>query len=190
MSYSSKNLISDSLKSLSSALNFLRNCRNDKTRNHSINTGLENIKDLKNEVDGFPWMVAFALRADGWYLRQDIIWHKPNPMPESVRDRCTKAREYSSLLSKSKWYYYDHEVIKKCVTGNAHSRGNSLNPKSRGYKTPAGSDTTGKVAIENGRKAILCEMNPEVCRAYQKPLFNNCRPCFGLDGEKTANFNS
>jgi DNA modification methylase len=56
---------------------------------------------------GIPWMVAFALRADGWYLRSDIIWHKPNPMPESVRDRPTKAHEYLFLLSKSKRYFYD-----------------------------------------------------------------------------------
>jgi DNA modification methylase len=58
-------------------------------------------------------MLAFALRADGWYLRQDIIWHKPNPMPESVRDRCTKAHEYIFLLSKSAKYYFDHEAIKE-----------------------------------------------------------------------------
>jgi DNA modification methylase len=57
-------------------------------------------------------MLAFALRADGWYLRQDIIWHKPNPMPESVRDRCTKAHEYIFLLSKADKYYYDHEAVK------------------------------------------------------------------------------
>jgi DNA modification methylase len=60
---------------------------------------------------GIPWMLAFALRADGWYLRQDIIWHKPNPMPESVRDRCTKAHEYIFLLSKSDRYYYDAEAV-------------------------------------------------------------------------------
>jgi DNA modification methylase len=63
------------------------------------------------DLIGIPWMLAFALRADGWYLRQDIIWHKPNPMPESVRDRCTKAHEYIFLLSKSERYYYDHTAI-------------------------------------------------------------------------------
>jgi len=63
------------------------------------------------DLIGVPWMLAFALRADGWYLRQDIIWHKPNPMPESVRDRCTKAHEYIFLLSKSERYYYDAEAI-------------------------------------------------------------------------------
>ena len=67
------------------------------------------IKDLM----GIPWRVAFALQADGWYLRQDIIWSKPNPMPESVRDRCTKAHEYIFLLSKSERYYYDAEAIKE-----------------------------------------------------------------------------
>lgn len=69
----------------------------------------------KNLV-GMPWRVALALQADGWYLRQDIIWHKPNPMPESVRDRCTKAHEYLFLLSKSPRYYYDVDAIREPVT--------------------------------------------------------------------------
>lgn len=64
------------------------------------------------DLIGIPWMVAFALRSDGWYLRQDIIWNKPNPMPESVTDRCTKAHEYIFLLSKSKTYYYDQDAIR------------------------------------------------------------------------------
>jgi DNA modification methylase len=69
-------------------------------------------KGLKpKDLIGIPWMLAFALRADGWYLRQDIIWHKPNPMPESVRDRCTKAHEYIFLLSKSERYYFDSHAI-------------------------------------------------------------------------------
>ena len=63
------------------------------------------------DLIGIPWMLAFALRADGWYLRQDIIWAKPNPMPESVKDRCTKSHEYIFLLSKSQKYYYDSEAI-------------------------------------------------------------------------------
>jgi DNA modification methylase len=65
------------------------------------------------DLVGIPWMLAFALRADGWYLRQDIIWSKPNPMPESVLDRCTKAHEYVFLLSKSAKYYYDSDSIKE-----------------------------------------------------------------------------
>ena len=74
--------------------------------------------DLKSkDLIGIPWMLAFALRADGWYLRQDIIWAKPNPMPESVKDRCTKSHEYIFLLSKSAKYYYDHEAIMELATG-------------------------------------------------------------------------
>jgi DNA modification methylase len=65
------------------------------------------------DLVGIPWRVAFALQADGWYLRQDIIWHKPNPMPESVTDRCTKAHEYLFLLTKSAKYYFDNEAIKE-----------------------------------------------------------------------------
>ena len=84
-------------------------------------------------------MLAFALRADGWYLRQDIIWHKPNPMPESVRDRCTKSHEYLFLLSKNKKYYYDNESIKvpskdwgtrDRTNGKYHNPGSGLTPHS------------------------------------------------------------
>ena len=67
----------------------------------------------QKDLVGIPFRVAFALQADGWYLRQDIIWHKPNPMPESVKDRCTKAHEYIFLLSKSPKYYFDNEAIKE-----------------------------------------------------------------------------
>lgn len=96
-------------------------------------------KDAGNEIDGFkllahdiglkpkdligiPWMLAFALRADGWYLRQDIIWSKPNPMPESVKDRCTKAHEYIFLLSKSDRYHFDHVAIMEPVTSSTVQR--------------------------------------------------------------------
>jgi len=67
----------------------------------------------EKDMVGIPWMLAFALRADGWYLRQDIIWHKPNPMPESVTDRCTKSHEYIFLLTKSSHYYFDHKAIQE-----------------------------------------------------------------------------
>ncbi len=71
---------------------------------------------------GIPWMVAFALQADGWYLRQDIIWNKPNAMPESVKDRCTKSHEYIFMFSKNKNYYYDADAIKEtCVNGDPNS---------------------------------------------------------------------
>ena len=78
--------------------------------NRSVKNNPPGIK--MKDLLGIPWMVAFALRADGWYLRQDIIWSKPNPMPESVTDRCTKAHEYIFLLSKSARYYYDADAIK------------------------------------------------------------------------------
>ena len=72
---------------------------------------------------GIPWKVAFALQNDGWILRQDIIWHKTNPMPESVQDRCTKSHEYIFLLSKSPKYFYDHEVIKEpCISKDNYKR--------------------------------------------------------------------
>ena len=99
---------------------------------------LEGLKE--KDLIGIPWMFAFAMRADGWYLRQDIIWHKPNPMPESVRDRCTKSHEYIFLFSKNRKYYYDNEAIKEPVkqdwgtrnrdNGKYHNEGTGLQPHS------------------------------------------------------------
>jgi len=98
---------------------------------------LDGLKE--KDLIGIPWMLAFALRADGWYLRQDIIWHKPNPMPESVKDRCTKSHEYLFLLSKNKKYYYDNESIKEPAkdwgtrdrtNGKYHNEGTGLQPHS------------------------------------------------------------
>lgn len=80
--------------------------QNEGTLSHKIAHGLK-----PKDLIGIPWRVAFALQADGWWLRQDIIWHKPNPMPESVTDRCTKAHEYVFLLSKADRYYFDAEAI-------------------------------------------------------------------------------
>jgi DNA modification methylase len=90
---------------------------NDRKLDKLHETGLKT-KDLI----GIPWMLAFALRADGWYLRQDIIWQKPNPMPESVQDRCTKAHEYIFLLSKSHKYHFDHVAIKEPLKGEPETR--------------------------------------------------------------------
>lgn len=92
-------------------------------RPSTVGSGLKP-KDLV----GIPWRVAFALQADGWYLRQDIIWHKPNPMPESVRDRCTKAHEYIFLLSKSDRYYFDSDAIKE-PTVDKKGCGNTRQPR-------------------------------------------------------------
>ena len=178
------------------------------------------------DLIGIPWRVAFALQADGWYLRQDLIWHKPNPMPESVRDRCTKAHEYVFLLSKSPRYYFDQEAIKepavsekpagnKCHKyADAYAAGTSEEHRTkagllalagvewekrnrrsvwtiatRPFKGAhfatfpsdliepcilagcpeggivldpfGGSGTTAGVALALGRRAILCELNPE-----------------------------
>lgn len=74
------------------------------------------------DLVGIPWRVAFALQASGWYLRQDIVWHKPNPMPESVTDRCTKAHEYIFLLSKSERYHFNQDAILEPVSPNTHAR--------------------------------------------------------------------
>lgn len=79
------------------------------------------------EALGIPWRVAFALQADGWYLRQEIIWHKPNPMPESVRDRCTRAHEYIFLLTKRERYYFDHEAMRE-PESCGRVRGPALHP--------------------------------------------------------------
>ncbi len=177
------------------------------------------------QLMGIPWRVAFALQADGWYLRQDIIWNKPNPMPESVTDRCTKAHEYIFLMSKSPRYYFDADAIREPSVQPAklHGKGGALTTRgeqgyanasgaqrdnSGGYGTdgfrnkrsvwtvttrpyagahfatfpPAliepcilagcpeggtvldpfgGSGTTGAVAKQNRRKAVLIELNPD-----------------------------
>ena len=101
------------------------------------------------DLIGIPWRVAFALQADGWYLRQDIIWHKPNPMPESVTDRCTKSHEYIFLLSKSARYYYDYEAVKEqSICYGTDTRSDLGNIRYEGKRTK---DTTGK----NGQQSFV-----------------------------------
>lgn len=90
------------------------------------------------DLMGMPWRLAIALQDAGWWLRQDIIWDKPNPMPESVNDRCCKSHEYIFLLSKSARYFYDAEAVKEPVSGTANARGNGVNAK---IKAPDGWDT-------------------------------------------------
>ena len=105
---------------------------------------LVNHNGIKNkDLIGIPWRVAFALQADGWYLRQDIIWHKPNPMPESVRDRCTKAHEYIFLLSKSPRYYFDHEAIKEDA---------KTNDSRRPYTSKGAKDLDGRAEWKSGQQ--------------------------------------
>jgi DNA modification methylase len=132
-----------------------------------------------------PWMLAIGMQADGWYLRQDIIWHKPAPTPESVTDRCTRSHEYIFLLSKSPKYYYNAkaiaeptrnkpsvwsinthaypeahfatyppDLIKPCILAGTKCGDVVLDPF-------GGSGTTGQVALELGRRAILCELNED-----------------------------
>jgi len=105
------------------------------------NRDIENLKP--KDLIGIPWMLAFALRADGWYLRQDIIWHKPNPMPESVTDRCTKAHEYIFLLAKSQRYFFDSAAISEPLAEATTSDGRYK--RNGSSETPYG-DSVGKAA--------------------------------------------
>ena len=186
------------------------------TRHNGIARSGANVVSLKpKDLIGIPWRVAFALQADGWYLRQDIIWHKPNPMPESVTDRCTKAHEYVFLLSKSARYFYDADAIRQNPSGRkdairSFGAAKERNDGGKGFALDGlkganrrsvwsvstkpfkgahfatfppgliepcilagapvggvvldpfgGSGTTAGVAIKHGRRAVLCELNPE-----------------------------
>lgn len=129
------------------------------------------LRNLKTkDLVGIPWRVAFALQADGWYLRQDIIWHKPNPMPESVTDRCTKAHDYIFLLSKSPKYYFDNEAIKEPCSANtnpkiskekiykikqARLRGNNTSAGSK-YSSPKTHTTNGLVKQNSSFENAVC----------------------------------
>ena len=187
------------------------------------------------DLIGIPWRVAIALQSDGWYLRQDIIWHKPNPMPESVTDRCTKAHEYIFLMSKNPNYYFDNKAIQEpCTTQEGrpsaivrdrvygyNSKQAALGRARGGEETPepstrnkrsvwsvnvkpykeahfatfpkeliepcvlagcpkdgtildpfGGSGTTAEVAIENGRNALLVELNPEYIELAKTRISN------------------
>jgi DNA modification methylase len=145
----------------------------------------------EKDLIGIPWMLAFALRADGWYLRQDIIWSKPNPMPESMKDRCTKSHEYVFLLSKNQNYFFDVESIKEpTIDGKSLKRKKSVwNIQTKPYRgahfavyppeliEPAilagseegdiildpfmGSGTTAMVSKSLGRHYIGCELHKE-----------------------------
>ena len=124
------------------AKHFTKSARRDDAlipRSDRAVTGLK-----PKDMMGQPWRVAFALQADGWWLRQEIIWHKPNPMPESTRDRCTKAHEHVFLLSKSERYFYDFDAMQEPVTGGANARG---------PRTPVGWDT-GQAATARAPAAI------------------------------------
>ena len=127
------------------------------------------------DLIGIPWMLAFALRADGWYLRQDIIWAKPNPMPESVKDRCTKSHEYIFLLSKSARYYYDNEAVKEesiePIRAREKNNGESaVDTKMRGYDGNCGNTGTRNkrdvwtVTTKPYKGAHYATFNPELIK--------------------------
>ncbi|WP_261534469.1 DNA-methyltransferase [Burkholderia multivorans] len=99
------------------------------------------------DLYGQPWRLAFALQDAGWYLRQDIIWHKPNPMPESVRDRCTKAHEYLFLLSKSERYYFDQDAIREPLAEKTFT---TFGTKHRAQ----GNDSLGAVKSDNWGRSV------------------------------------
>jgi DNA modification methylase len=108
------------------------------------------------DLAGVPWMLAFALRADGWWLRQDIIWHKPAPMPESVLDRCTKAHEYIFLLTKSERYYFDAKAIAEPVVArNLHDL------TGPGYEAPGQTPQRGSRSGNKARKPASARGVPE-----------------------------
>lgn len=104
------------------------------------------------DLVGIPWRTALALQADGWWLRQDIIWHKPNPMPESVRDRCTKAHEYIFLLTKCQTYYYDNEAVKEPATTSPHAPGNKCGTDGGHNRKDFGTDDMLRVLGTDGKR--------------------------------------
>jgi DNA modification methylase len=110
----------------------------------------------RKDLVGIPWRVAFALQADGWYLRQDIIWAKPNPMPESVRDRCTKSHEYIFLLSKSARYYFDADAIAEPASPNTHARlAQDVEAQIGSARAHAGGKTNGPMkAVARGKSKV------------------------------------
>ena len=125
----------------------------------------------KNLV-GIPWRVAFALQADSWYLRQDIIWHKPNPMPESVTDRCTKAHEYIFLLAKSQKYYFDNKAIKEPAIYGLHSKENRppgiVRDRLYGYNSKEAT-LRGRIVNQTKNGVTVCHPNGEHGDAQQSP---------------------
>jgi DNA modification methylase len=132
----------------------------------STRTHKQHLTNVRNRVEipglkakdlvGIPWRVAFALQADGWWLRQDIIWHKPNPMPESVRDRCTKAHEYVFLLTKSERYFYDAEAVSEAATRAGGVAGGKKYRSGEWHPTKqAHSDSlAGQVAATRNRRSV------------------------------------
>jgi DNA modification methylase len=138
---------------------YQREGRNNMPANDRKLDKLHEVGLKTKDLIGIPWMVAFALRADGWYLRQDIIWHKPNPMPESVQDRCTKAHEYIFLLSKSPKYYFDHEAIKEDSVDPESHKGMKLRSADKRvgdkyFATKVGNHAVGKIYAKKNKRSV------------------------------------
>lgn len=120
------------------------------------------------DLIGIPWMLAFALRADGWYLRQDIIWHKPNPMPESVRDRCTKSHEYVFLLSRSEQYFIDPSGMKEPAAESSIKRWAQDVEHQRGSDRVPGK-TNGRMKAVGGPRSRRDSFQRE-CSKREQPI--------------------
>lgn len=139
----------------------------------------------QKDLIGIPWMVAFALRSAGWYLRQDIIWHKPNPMPESVTDRCTKSHEYIFLLSKSAQYYYDHEAIKQVMAESSFNRLTQNIDLQKGSERVPGKTNGAMKAVGQfvgGKKHKNVEYNGQKNNSFHKTRNDNGQEWQNSDG--------
>jgi DNA modification methylase len=134
------------------------------------------------DLVGIPWMVAFALRADGWYLRSDIIWSKPNPMPESVTDRPTKSHEYIFLLSKSQMYFYDHDAIKEPGAADTQAR---MNRAHKGY-CPPGQPAHGGVAAPRPNKRNRGHARPHVGFNERWDAMPTREQCSGMRNKRSV----
>jgi len=137
----------------------------------------------QKDIIGIPWMVAFALRESGWYLRQDIIWHKPNPMPESVTDRCTKAHEYIFLLTRSAKYHYDHEAIKTPLKESSLQRpGQDIDNQTGSDRVPG--KTNGKMkAVVGCNKHKNLEYNGQANHSFHRTRNQNGDEWESSDGK-------
>lgn len=179
--------------------------KDDKDRpTHSVPNRMRSIMEPEGfkdkELIGIPWMLAFALREDGWYLRQDIVWSKTSAYPESVKDRCTRSHEYIFMLTKKPHYYFDNEAIKEetvdgkglknkrsvWTMGTSKFKGahfatfpeelvepcilSSCPPDGVVLDPFNGAATTGVVAIKNGVKYLGCELNPEYVTISEERL--------------------
>lgn len=125
------------------------------------------------DLMGVPWMLAFALRADGWYLRQDIIWAKNNPMPESVKDRCTRSHEYIFMLTKSRKYWFDHEAIQEDANPKYAERYNKpfMDKAEQNYPHPRGGHNTGGMKKYNGKRNKRDVWRVSVCSSVSEAHF-------------------